>query len=285
MRANDQSVLILGTAQLATDYGVTRGSQPVKSRIEATEFLQFAQAEGIEDVDTAPAYGDAEFIIGETPISFRLHTKVEKGFRCVDSLLRSQARLKSKHIDVLYVHDVDEFRRRPREIDSELEVCLDHGVARVGVSLYSPDEIELILQCRNVNVVQIPLNVLDQRFVPHIPRLVDAGVSCIARSVFLQGTLLQNFHELPQRVQHLSSPIQQFQNICQRDGISFLAGALGWVRSIRDVQGVIIGAQNTVELKSIIDAWNGEGLPTSLNPDQIELPDEVSVDPRKWKTT
>ena len=276
--------LILGTAQLVTDYGVTRPNVAVRNEENAVEFLRTARRLGISTLDTAPAYGRAEQVIGHSGLPFEIHTKVERGLTSVESLRRSLEALGRSEVDVLYIHDIDDFRARPRELDQELEVCLDNGAARVGVSVYSPDEIPLVVGCRNISVVQFPLSVLDRRFVVEIPRLLDVGVSCIIRSVFLQGALVGVQHPLPPRISHLSPYVRQFTEACKGGAVEPIEACLGWVSTISGIESIIVGAQEETELGEIVDSWHRVGVRGFDRErfERIELPSHEAVDPRNW---
>ena len=276
--------LILGTAQLVTDYGVTRSDSPPRSTVEATGFLHEAAAMGVRTLDTAPAYGHAEEVIGEVAGDFVIHTKVAKGIRSSESLRKSLQRLCTDIVDILYVHDIADFRTRPKEFDDELAECLQNGARRVGVSLYSPDEIDMVLQCTSIGVIQVPLNVLDRRFIPHLTRLRDAGVSVIVRSVFLQGALICSHDALPARVRHLAPSVREFQSRCTTANVNPLTACLAHITRLPTVEGVVVGAQSTEELRDIVGAWTACS-EAELDIDFLEdfpLPDPASVDPRLW---
>lgn len=280
----DAPKLILGTAQLVTDYGVTRPNVAVRTESSAIQFLKFARQLGISTLDTAPAYGSAEQVIGGSGLPFEIHTKVERGCTSLESLRKSLEVLEREEVDVLYIHDIDDFRARPKELDQELEECLDHGARRVGVSVYGLDEISLVVGCRNISVVQLPLSVLDRRFLGEIPRLLDAGISCIVRSVFLQGTLLGNRYTVPTKVAHLSPFLAQFAEACERNALTPLEACLGWVSSVSGIESVIVGALEEMELAEIVDTWGrvGIGVFDHERFDNLELPDGWAVDPRNW---
>jgi len=277
--------LILGTAQLVTDYGVTRGDAPVRSDVEAQQFLSQVWSAGVRVLDTAPAYGRAEEVIGTVSERFSIHTKIERGVVAPESLRSSLRRLNIDSVDVLYIHDIDEFRSRPSELDHELHECLGSGARRAGVSVYEPDEIDLALMSSSVGVVQLPLNVLDRRFVGSVQRLTESGVSCVVRSVFLQGTLLCEPDRLPQKVRHLDSFVREFRNRCNDLGVSPLVGSLAFVAQIENVAGVIVGAQTYGEFQGIVEAWvQAVDLPdVGRSLGEIAVPSGHGVDPRGWR--
>ena len=72
-------------------------------------------------------------------------------------------------------------------------------VKRIGVSVYDAAEIDGVLEIFRPDVVQLPLNIFDQRLIQsgHIKALQSAGIEIHARSAFLQGILLSERSALP----------------------------------------------------------------------------------------
>ena len=68
--------VILGTAQLSSPYGVTNLSSVEKSPDEVHSYLKEAKRLGVTTLDTAPAYGAAESLIGSSDFHFEIHTKL-----------------------------------------------------------------------------------------------------------------------------------------------------------------------------------------------------------------
>lgn len=73
-----------------------------------------------------------------------------------------------------------------------------HLVKNIGVSVYEGKQIDGILERFDIDLIQLPLNVLDQRLLHsgHLAKLKNAGIEIHARSVFLQGLLLVSPAEL-----------------------------------------------------------------------------------------
>ena len=71
--------IILGTAQLGMNYGITNKNGKLNS-IESKKFLKKALSFGIKTLDTAQNYGDAENLIGQNKSfcnQFQINTKIE----------------------------------------------------------------------------------------------------------------------------------------------------------------------------------------------------------------
>ena len=67
--------LALGSAQFGVDYGINSISGQVQSK-EVKDILNYARSQDIDLLDTAPAYGDSEQVLGEINVSnFKVITK------------------------------------------------------------------------------------------------------------------------------------------------------------------------------------------------------------------
>ena len=277
--------VILGTAQLSSPYGVTYFSSAEKPPKEAHLYLQQAKRLGISILDTAPAYGSAESLIGTSRLQFEIHTKLEKDLDPESSLQASLARMGTETIDLLYVHDIEAFKLRPQTISDSLSNLLGVHVKNIGVSIYDIEDLELVLKFPSITHVQLPMNLLDRRFDGKVLRTIQSfGVKCIVRSVFLQGVLLVDPEKLPRRVGHLYPYLKSLRNELASRGISQLEGCLALVGNNTAIDGVILGAQNEDELRMIMGAWDHvRTTPPDLEwLSEIQLPPAIAVDPRRW---
>ena len=283
---NRQTVeLIFGTAQLVNSYGITRETEHQRDPDEASEFLAYVEQVGIKTIDTAPAYGDAELVIGSTGIPFSIHTKLGHGLNARASLINSKIALCTESIDVMYVHNIEEFREDSSKIVRELAPLLEVGVGAIGVSIYEESDWDLVRQYEEINVVQVPMNIFDQRFAGDVlDEIRQSDRRCIVRSVFLQGVLLATPQNLRPEVHHLRPYIEEFNLQIDAEGINAVSACLSWVAAQEGVSGIIVGAQNPQELSGIIGAW-ADLSSTAENPSWTEslmIPSWDQTDPRKW---
>ncbi len=136
---------------------------------------------------------------------------------------------------------------------------------KTGYALYDRDVCP-----GSVDIIQIPVNVLDKRFLNY-----SYGYEIHARSIFLQGLLLME--ELPSWVQGLSrGKIKLFQRVCQMENYEPYEAALGWVLGLPEIDRVIIGANSACQLKQLLKVS-----PLKWDYD-FSITDEKILDPRKW---
>ena len=122
-------------------------------------------------------------------------------------------------------------------------------VARIGVSLYHPHEAEwLLAQGWDVDLVQVPYNILDQRFATVLPRLAARGVEVHVRSAFLQGLLLREPATLPAFFQPLAPKLQQLRALAAGAGVPLPAALLLFAAYAPGVARAVIGVDSVANL-------------------------------------
>jgi aryl-alcohol dehydrogenase-like predicted oxidoreductase len=289
------TALGLGTAQLGFAYGVSnRSGQP--SEAEAEAILKCALDQGIHTIDTAPAYGETEALLGRllpAGADVRIVTKTAplagtevSAADCGEvrrSAERSLRRLRRDHLDGLLVHHGSDLALPGGERLAEEVIGLrDAGIAtRIGVSVYDREEIGVARKLLPLDVVQFPLNVLDQRLLRDgtLAELREEGVELHARSAFLQGLLLIDPEELPARLAAAEPPLRRYRELRRRSGLTPIEAALGFVRAVPGVDVALVGANSAGELEECALALHK---PPAMDYTPLALEDLNLIDPRQW---
>lgn len=293
--------LILGTAQLGLEYGIANRSG-LPSEGEARRLLEAAEAEGVRGLDCAPAYGMAEARIGafvrirggRPP--FEVATKVASlpGGIPTDwvpelveqGLDASLERLGLERVQTLLVHDVADLGSHGGALRAALEREVERGrVARLGVSVYEPEELELLPEGEAWSVVQLPLSLLDQRFAQGrlLTSLRNVGVEVHARSVLLQGLLTLEPEELAPPQEAAREPLRRLRAILADWSLQPAEIAIAFALEL-GASRVVIGAEAPEQLRA-----SGEASERRLEPELVaalreafaEVP-RAAIDPRAW---
>ena len=188
------SKIALGTAQFGLNYGIANSKGRVP-REEVFNILDLAFDKGIDTLDTARAYGEAEKILGKYPKIKRFKVITKFSENAEEELNESLQSLKLRKIYGLLAHRAEVFIKDPSLWDEVLKLKIEGLVDKVGFSLYFPWELERLWNL-SFDIVQVPYNILDRRFEPLLPKLKDRGIEVHVRSVFLQGLLLIDLTEL-----------------------------------------------------------------------------------------
>jgi len=285
----------LGTAQFGHHYGISnRGGPPTAQEIAS--ILRHAAAAGIGYIDTAPAYGNAEELLGRqmpTQHRFRIVTKAPKIIDeaiskdhaqvILDSVARSLERLRVDRVYALIVHDADDLRKAGWEhVVEALRRAKERGWAtRIGASIYDAEQLALVESRFRPELIQLPLNALDRRMAAcgALDRLKAFGIEVHARSSFLQGMLLMDVAELPEFFSSLRRPLAELHARWAAEGMTSLAGCLDFVLQQKAVDAVIVGVNCGAELDGIIAAVNRARF---VNPGDALAVDHGLLDPRRW---
>lgn len=283
--------LCLGTVQFGLPYGVTNQIGQVPEE-EVRRILDLAAASGIGLLDTAQAYGTAEAVVGRcwpTDSPRRLISKLPTGVprqSWQQSLTTSLQRLQAPKLDGFLLHRASDLLLPDGgALLDWLEGLRDRGlVERIGVSIYEASELEG-LPLDRLQLVQLPLSMYDQRLIRDgtVGRLQDLGIAVHARSVLLQGLLLQSPNHWPE---HLSPAFRdhhaRWLEHLHKEGQSPEAGALGFVRACESLEAVLVGVVSAAELIQVLQAWSqAEFADLELLSDWAwnEIDD---LDPRRW---
>ncbi len=275
----------LGTAQFGLAYGVANATgRPSPAQVQA--ILAAAAGFGVSLLDTAPAYGDAERLVGElAPGSLPIVTKTRGDLPVREGLLASLARLRRPRVDALLVHDRHALLGPAGDaLFAELVAVRNAGLAtRIGVSVYHPDEAGALLARYPLEVVQLPLNVLDQRALASglLARLRARGVEVHARSPFLQGLLLMAPAHVPASLAAAREPLAAFQARARARGLTPHAAALGFARGVPGVDVVVFGVDGIAQVR---EAAATAPLVAAEWAD-LACPDLAVVDPSRWSVS
>ena len=153
-------------------------------------------------------------------------------------------------------------------------------VSRVGASFYSAAQIGPAASAFALDLVQVPVNVLDQRLIADgtLRRLRQNGLEIHARSVFLQGLLLTE--RVPAELAPRAAPLLRIGATARAGGISRLQLALGFVAAIAEVDVGLVGVTNAGELAEILVALRSA--PGARDLSHLASDDEDLLNPSRW---
>ena len=252
--------LILGTAQFGFDYGINniRGKIP---KDEIFNILDRAISGGVDILDTAPAYGDCEKILGEyfkaSGKRFEVISKLsvdnkEQAMRIVESSL---ADLNLDNIYGYLLHDFDKYYKCPEIWQALEELKAEGKISKIGFSLYYPHDLETVIsRGLKIDLVQVPYSVLDQRFERYFERLRNDNVEIHVRSVFLQGLVFKRPEDLNGSFSGIKEKLFFLGGLSRKSKVSIASLCLNFVVLNRQIDKVIIGVDSLANLQEILKA-------------------------------
>lgn len=279
--------IILGTVQLGVSYGVSNKGGKVQ-KTEAHKILSLAESHHINQLDTAPAYGDSETTIGDHGGEFQIISKTHPGS---DEPLGTQVRsslknLKRDYLDTLLIHHEEELVKEPG-LWSQLEDIKKQGLAKkIGVSVYSPEVCAKLCNTYDIDVIQAPYNVLDQRFVaPNMKQIFEQNsIEVHFRSIFLQGLFFLEPEKLPSNMAFAKDTLVALNQLAKKYETTPAWLSLSLALNSPVSSGVLLGVTSELELKEIVQKNLPEIGPQVFTDLDTILPqvDSKLIDPRQW---
>jgi aryl-alcohol dehydrogenase-like predicted oxidoreductase len=278
--------LALGTVQFGLDYGVTNSTGKVQIR-EVASILEYAKEKNINVLDTAAGYGNSEEILGRIGINhFQIITKttfIKNGVdKVIESFYQSLKNLNQQKVDGLLIHNIEEVKHEQFDVlfKKLTGLKLQGLIDKIGFSTYTPEQIDFLLKNFDFDLIQVPFNVFDTRLLQggQLKRLKNKGIEIHARSVFLQGILL-DFNDLPSYFFTWENQFNVYQDMINKSGLSKLEYALNFALSIKELDKILVGVYNVEQLQEIITASQRK-IRTELVPFSID--DIHLLNPSLW---
>lgn len=277
--------LALGTAQFGLDYGISN-SKGVVSNKAISRLLEQAEIMSIDILDTAAMYGKSEEVLGQlTNKRFKIVTKLAVDTNSIVNLSQllkvSLSKLQSSSLYGVLLHNANVLNSsKAFEIAAQLTELKARGlVHKIGMSLYFPEQIKLF-EILKPDIVQIPLNALDQRFLRDgsLTKMKEQGIEIHVRSAFLQGLLLMS----PKSRSHYFSQFNElnaFDNFVNSLSHSRLEICLGFLKSIDEIDRVVVGCCSASELAQIHTAWHTK---VNVSYQQLACTNNSLIIPSNW---
>ncbi len=298
------SAIGFGTVSLGLDYGIAapaRFGRPDDADAVAT--LRRAADAGVTLFDTAPAYGDAERLLGDA-VGARgecvLATKVTvprgtngqplRGRLLAESLqaqlTHSRLALRRDPLDVVQIHNATVELIEDGELLELLEMARRRGQLRfIGASVYREAEALAAIASGRIDVLQVAYSLLDQRMAARVFAAAQAAnVGMLARSAFLKGALTDKAQFLPPALAPLRDAADRARVALGVDWRGLPELALRFCLSAPAIATVLFGARTTDELDAALAAAAAGPLAAEQlqQTPPLALTDERLLDPSQW---
>ncbi len=284
--------LALGTAQFGQKYGIANKIGQIKVA-EIDRILQLAKEENIDLIDTSITYGDSEKIIGDAVVKdFKFVTKLppvpqdceDLGSWVEEKIQSSLMRLGTNSLYGLLINSSENLLNDTGKklINAINRVKVNGLVKKIGISIYDPSECEQIMRQTRIDIVQAPLNIVDQRLITTgwLSRLHSEEIEIHTRSVFLQGLLLMPRNSIPKIFNRWSKVWDQWTLELERNKLSAVGLCLLYPLSFPEINRVIVGVDNAAQLNSIIKSSKSHQ--SKIDWSFMSCNDEMLINPTNW---
>lgn len=282
----DISRFVLGTVQLGVNYGMAnKTGKP--SMEKAHQILETAREVGITALDTAAAYGTSEEVVGNylktnghpmLAIS-KFKLKTEDPVSELKGQIVNSRRLLGK-VDGYMFHDAQQMRDHHQAVRPILEEMKQTDcMAFVGSSVYTAEDVEDFLEmCPWLEVIQIPMSVLDTRIVQRglLEELSKRGVAVFVRSVFLQGMLCME--KVPEKYAFMQPSLDAISEVARAGGMTLPQMAIAYIRDLPGVTSLVLGCETPEQVRDNAALINTRALTASELADITQISRKAPIE-------
>ena len=283
--------IILGSANFDQIYGIKKN---FIKKSEIKKLFNLALKNKIKTIDTSPLYNKSEKIIGLLNNNrFKIISKIPKPPKNIkrenikkwlkQKVMISLKNLRIKKFECLLLHNANSLLcKNGDEIYKGIRNMKINGfTSKIGVSIYDFNVLDKILKKFKFNLIQAPFNILDQRLVEKgwLKKLKKRKIEVHARSIFLQGILLLKHNQLPKKLIKLSKKLVMWENWLKKNKFSSLQVCLSFVLNQRQLDGIVVGYNNTNQLNQILKL---KQIKNNFSLPNLNIKDKKLIDPREW---
>ncbi|MCO6354231.1 aldo/keto reductase [Pseudoalteromonas shioyasakiensis] len=286
--------LALGTVQFGLNYGVTN-TQGQVLQSEVNSILDLAKQANIKLLDTASAYGESESALGKYSglVDFNLVTKIpkmEQESRTIAQIAKqSLSKMHHQPLHAILFHDANDLLSPNADyfFSQALKLKNDGICKKIGVSVYTPEQMFAITERYPIELVQIPFNCFDQRFAEKACQNIYKryNIEVHARSLFLQGTLLCKQYDLPSYFTQFKPAYDNFHELCEALNCQPMTLALAAPQQLEFIDHAILGVCSALQLKQILQNYSASQQLAKLSTEQLkklQFEDLRLINPANW---
>jgi aryl-alcohol dehydrogenase-like predicted oxidoreductase len=165
------------------------------------------------------------------------------------------------------------------------ELKSDGRIDNIGVSVYEPEDALAAANIVEIDYIQVPYNVFDARLdrADFFDIAKSRGKTVFARSIFLQGMLLETPDSVPDWLLAARPHVAKFHEIIK--GANPAEVCVQYCRSNKNIDHIIMGVRNEKDLIDDVGYFS-----SPVNEEMIERlklsfssVDNGVIDPRSWK--
>jgi len=280
---------ILGTANFGSEYGLINKHNV--SNKEVIKILKIAKKNNVNIIDTADLYGNSENLIANNNLlDFEIITKISFGTNEIDQFEKYinnfvESRLKKFNKNYIYgllLHKPEEIYLNKKKLLKIFDKLKNEKLIKLtGSSIYYDSQIDLELK-DFYNIIQIPLNIFDQRFLisDKILKLKENGILLHARSIFLNGLLLKKRKNLHNHFLKWDKLFIDFNEWLNKNEVEAIDACINFVKKQSIIDNIVVGFENSEQLIRIFNFVKNKSIkfPSYFRQNDLDL-----LIPMNWK--
>lgn len=280
---------IYGAASFANYYHKKKKFNLSKS--EKIKILRNLKKIGIKKIDTSPDYGNVEKLIGlfcdksimvDSKLPPIKKTNKQKTSDWIDKKIDGTLEnISGKKIDVYYFHNPEDLLTANGEIAYKKinRLKYQHIIKKIGISIYEPKILKPILNNYDIDTIQSPLNIFDNRILKdEYKKIIKLKkIELIVRSVFLQGILINKNFKYKIKDSKSLNLLNKWYNYLSKNNLNSLYQCISFIK-MNKIKKIIVGTNKYSDLLKIINykyKCNNELMNFKTNHKKL-------IDPYRW---
>lgn len=289
---------VLGTAQFGGHYGITNTSGcPSDSEIE--KILNIFFEAGHFFLDTAEGYGNAHEKIGTwiknnfnySKNNVQIITKIfiKNDLHLLkENVIRICEILNVNSLYSVLIHNPDSLVKKEDfyQLDETIKYLKQEKIIiKAGVSVYDPQDIyKYWNHAKELNIVQCPVSILDQRFIQSKTQLFckEHAIEIHGRSLFLQGLLMGVSTSNKLKNKKVLKALNEYYNYLQNNKLTGLqACCIFALQNIAKIPFWVTGFNSAYEIQEFL--WNMKEIENKNDfLSNMLFNSDYYIDPRTW---
>lgn len=278
---------VLGIANFDKNYSI---SNNINQR-NINSILKLAYNLKLREIDTANSYLEANKILSNNSYKkkFLLNTKISnisgKNYKNkIDNEIKKfKKKLDINKINTLLFHDRNQiFEKNIKNIISYVvKLKRNKIIKKFGFSIYNYDELKEILKYSNPDVIQLPGNIFDHRYLnkKKLKELKKKKIEIQIRSIFLQGIALKRIYPLKdiKSVEILKKYWKKIDSL----GINPLRYNVNFFKKFKDVDKFIVSFEDQNQMIEFMKTFKSKKkeINKGFKTNNLNL-----INPYLWKT-
>jgi len=270
--------LCLGTANFGSRYGLDNKKINKK---DLFKIINIAKKSKLLNIDTSFEYFNSHYNLKKiTNKNMKINTKIFLN-KCSDFLSIKRKIINfnknsPSRIYSLLLHDQND-ALHIKKIRLLKRLKAEGIINKIGVSVYDLSKLRNILKLWTPDIIQIPVNPFNHDFLSKnlLMKLKKKNIIVFARSIFLPGILVKEYNSLANKYK---KDLEDWFNFCKSKSIHPVKACLDFCKSIKEIDYLIIGVQDSEELKKIIKYFKQ---PKKINLNLIIKRNYKKIDLRK----
>ena len=277
------------------DYGIS--NKKGRPNLETSfKILDEAYSNGIRILDTAEAYGDSHKVIelfhSQVDYRFNIISKYSLSIKKYPLKLEKRIEEHCSRFDVRALegymfHSHADFKETLQKDKFILEKLKKNNfVKKIGVSVYDNSQIEDILNYQEIDLIQLPFNLLDNENLRKVTLLKAKakGLEIHTRSVFLQGLYFMDTNKLKGNLIGLKENLDFLAKIARENNSTIMDLALNYPISKNYIDKMLIGVDNVDQLIKNLNSlkeFNKWSVLQEIEA-KMNIINQVLLNPSKW---